>query len=291
MTWIKTEGKLKANTYLIDSGLFGGDHNMACFVVEGNKKKVLIDASGKMEGKKIIKKLKSMNLIPDILILTHSHWDHAGGTNPIVKEFPSIEVMASRHGIKSLQDARGFNQWFSDVSPVLRPVENVMPLKEGDVIDIGNLELRIFETPGHTNCSLSILDETNKTLFIGDSLGYKLDAELFIGPIMPPEYSEEKLLKTYAKVKEIDYNAICIAHFGMLTEELAKKLPDEARENYLYWRDFALARWKENPTKEHLIENMREKFNVLDLSEEMKTALAGMFGDWIVKGLTTAKLI
>ncbi|GAH57403.1 unnamed protein product, partial [marine sediment metagenome] len=61
----------------IDSGLFGGEHNMACFLIEGTTSKVLIDASGKMEGKKIAKKLVGMNLIPDKIILTHSHWDHA----------------------------------------------------------------------------------------------------------------------------------------------------------------------------------------------------------------------
>ncbi|MHA1267414.1 MAG: MBL fold metallo-hydrolase [Candidatus Helarchaeota archaeon] len=291
MEWIKDEKKLNANTYLIDSRLFGGEHNMACFLVQGTKKKALVDASGKMEGKKIAKKLQNLNLIPDLLILTHSHWDHAGGANKIRKQFPNIEIMASQHGIQSLLNAREFNKWFSDVSPVLRPVENVTPLTEGTVIDLGDLELEIFETPGHTNCSLSILDRKNKTLFIGDSIGYKLDAELFIGPIMPPEYNEEKLLSTIDKIKNLDYEAICMAHFGMLTGNLARELPDYAKENYFYWKDFALSKWQENPKKEHLIAAMEEKFAVLDLSSEMKHALAAMFGDWIIKGLTTANLI
>jgi len=291
LVWIKHEGKLNDNTYLIDSFLFGGEENMACFLVVGAKKKVLIDASGKAEGKRIAKKLQDMNLIPEILISTHSHWDHAGGINSIKESFPTIEVMASRHGIQSLQNAREFNKWFSDVSPRLKPVENVTPLKEGDLIDLGGLELEIYETPGHTNCCLSIFDRKNKNLFIGDSLGYKLNENLFIGPIMPPEYNEEKLLATYEKIKKIGYSTICMAHYGMLTGELAKDLPDDAKENYFYWRDFALARWKENPTKEHLIENMQEKFASLDTSDEMKRALASMFGDWIIKALTTAKKI
>ncbi|MHA1276895.1 MAG: MBL fold metallo-hydrolase [Candidatus Helarchaeota archaeon] len=290
MNWIKDEGKINENTYLIDSGLFGGEHNMACFVIQA-RDRVLIDASGKMEGRKIAKKLQDLKLVPDKLILTHAHWDHAGGCNPLLKKFPELEVMASHHGIQSLQNAREFNKWFSDVSPVLRPVENVTPLKDGDIIDIGGLELEIFDTPGHTNCSISILDRKNSNLIIGDSLGYKLDTNLFIGPIMPPEYSEQKLLKTFEKVKAIDYDTISMAHFGMLTGELAQDLPEYAKENYFYWKQFALARWKENPRKEHLIEAMQEKFGVLDLSAEMKTALAGMFGDWIVKGLKTAKLI
>lgn len=286
-----TEGKLNPNTYLIDSGLFGGEHNMACFVIQGNDKKVLIDASGKMEAKKIAKKLQEMQLIPDILIITHAHWDHAGGTNPLLKQFPNLEIMASQHGIGSLKNNRDFNKWFSDVSPVLRSVENVIPLKEGTILELGGLDLEIFETPGHTNCSLSILDHANKTLFIGDSLGYKLDANLFLGPMMPPEYNEQKLLKTFEKVKTIDYDAICMAHYGMLTGDLARDLPEYAKKNYIFWKDFAISKWKENPTKEHLVSAMVEKFDVLDISAEMKHALANMFGDWFVKALTTAKMI
>ncbi len=291
LAWIKQEGKLNENTYLIDSFLFGGEENMACFLIVGGKKKVLIDASGKSEGKRIAKKLIDLKLIPDMLILTHAHWDHAGGTNRIKAQFPQLEVMASRHGIESLRNAREFNKWFSDVSPRLKPIEDVTPLKEGMIIDIGDLELEIFETPGHTNCSLSILDRKNKTLFVGDSLGYKLNEDLFIGPIMPPEYSEEKLMATFEKVKKIEYTTICMAHYGMLTGKLAQNLPDYAKENYLFWRDFALSRWKENPSKIHLVESMQEKFASLDTSEEMKEALANMFGDWIIKGLQTAKML
>ncbi len=289
--WIKKEGKLNRNTYLIDSFLFGGEENMACFLIKGEKKQVLIDASGKSEGKRIVKKLKDLNSAPDILLLTHSHWDHAGGANTIREAFPNIEIMASHRGIASLKNSQEFNKWFSDVSPRLKPIENVTPLKEGTRIDIGGLELEVFETPGHTNCSLSILDRKNKNLFIGDSLGYKEHAELFLAPIMPPEYNHESLMKSCEKIKTIDYATICMAHYGMLTEDLAKTLPEYAKSQGLYWKEFLLSKWKENPTKEYILSVLREKFAVLDLSKEMKEALAAMFGDWMIKGLTTAKLI
>lgn len=289
--WIQDEGKLNENTYLIDSGLFGGEHNMACFLIEGKRSKVLIDASGKMEGKKIAKKLVALNKIPDKLILTHAHWDHAGGTNKILKQFPDMEVMASVYGIESLKNAREFNKWFSDVTPVLKPVENVTPLKDGTVIDIGGLELEIFETPGHTNCSLSILDRKNKSLFIGDALGYKYGSEVFLGPVMPPEYSEATLMKTYEKIKAINYESVCMAHYGMLTDDLARDLPDYAKENHLFWKDFTLARWKENPTKEYLINAFNEKFIIPDISPEKKYGIASLYGNFYVDGLQTANLI
>jgi glyoxylase-like metal-dependent hydrolase (beta-lactamase superfamily II) len=291
LSWIKEEGQLNENTYLIDSFLFGNEGNMACYLVEGEEKKVLIDASGKPEAKRIIKKLKDLGKIPDMLILTHSHWDHAGGTSVFKSEFPNMEIMASHQGINSLQNLQEYNQWFKDVSPRLKSVEDVTPLKEGVRLDLGGLELEIFETPGHTNCSICILDRKNKALFIGDSIGYKLGEDLLLGPIMPPEYSHDKLMKTYEKVKKIKYSSIFIAHFGYLTGELARNLPDTAKSNYLYWRDFALSKWNENSSKEYVIEAFRIQFSALNLTERQKDAYANMFGDWVVKGLQTAKLI
>jgi len=120
LSWIKAEGQLNENTYLIDSFLFGNEGNMACYLVEGKEKKVLIDASGKPEAKRIIKKLKDLGKIPDMLILTHSHWDHAGGTSVFKSEFPNMEIMASHQGINSLQNLQEYNQWFKDVSPRLK---------------------------------------------------------------------------------------------------------------------------------------------------------------------------
>ena len=159
-----------------------------------------------MEGKTVVKKLQKLNITPDALILTHSHWDHAGGGLNIKKGFPDIEIMASNLGIQSLKNPNEFNAAFSDITPKLRPIENITPLRDNDVIDIGGNELRIIETPGHTNCSISVFDETNKNLFIGDALGYVMLGVVFLAPIMAPEFSEKKLLSTIKKVRKFSGN-------------------------------------------------------------------------------------
>ncbi len=291
MGWIKTEGKLNDNTYLIDSLLFAQKESMACYLVVGKNKKVLIDASGKMEAKTIIKKLNGLNLIPDILILTHSHWDHAGGADRVLKAFPEMEIMACHLGIETLKKLQEYNKWFSDYSPKLKPLENVTPLKDGQIVDIGGLKLKIFETPGHTNCSISILDMKNKMLFTGDSLGYPIAENVFLAPLMPPEFSEEKLMLTVEKVKKINYETICPAHFGCFTDDLAKNIPENTKSAYKSWKEFLLSKWKENPTKEHVIEEMRKKFEKEGLGEKEADAYSNLFGDWYIKGLKTAKMI
>lgn len=291
--WIKQEGKLNAHTYLVDSLLFGTPENMACYVVEGKKKRVLIDASGKSEGRKLAIKLREMHLEPDILLLTHTHWDHAGGISMLKNEknFPKMEIMACHRGITSLRNATKFNEQFLNYSPKLPPVESVTSLKDGDAVDLGGVELAIFETPGHTNCSLSIMDQETKMLFVGDSIGYRFAEDLFIPPIMPPEFSEQQLQTSITKVEALDFATICPAHFGCFTGDLARKYPDDARAAYAYWKAYFISRWQETPEVGHVTDSFRSQLAGHGLSETKIHGLADMFGGWIISGLKGAHLL
>ena len=289
--WIKQEGKFFDNSYIIDSLLIAQKESMACYLVTGTKKNVLVDASGKMEGKTVAKKLLKMNISPDILILTHSHWDHAFGTLKIKKAFPDIEIMASHLGIESLKNPNEFNAAFSDITSKLRPIENVTPLKENEVIDIGDNELRIIETPGHTNCSISIMDERNKNLFVGDGMGYVMLGVVFLAPIMAPEFSEKNLLSTIEKVRNIDYKSITPAHYGCFTEEDAKNFPEKTEKYYYEWRDFLISKWKEKPDEHYIYEEMAKKIQPLGLTDTQATGYSELFGDWYIKGLKAANML
>ena len=293
MSWIQEEGKINDDTYLIDSLLFGTEKSMACYLVQGAKKSALIDASGKSEGRRIASKLKKMDLKPDILITSHSHWDHAGGASKILKKFPDIEIMAHKEGLEPLANPNEFNKWFPNFASHLEPLKegDVIPLKEGDVIDLGDLELEIFSTPGHTNCSISVLDKKNKNLFTGDSIGYKLTDEIHFGPIIPPEYSEKKLLKTYNKLKKVEFSSVCMAHFGLLKGELASNLIDSAKKRYFMWKEFILNNWKEKADEDYLEEELRKQLISMDMEPEKAELVAQIFAGWFIKGLKTANMI
>ncbi|TFF89029.1 MAG: MBL fold metallo-hydrolase [Promethearchaeota archaeon] len=289
--WIQDEGKLNEDTYLIDSLLFGTEKSMASYLIKGSEKNVLIDASGKSEGRRIARKLKKMDLIPDILITTHSHWDHAGGVSSIIKKFPSIEVMAHESGLDALANPNDFNKWFPTYAKNLKSVEDVIPLKDGDIIDLGNLELEVISTPGHTNCSICLLDKKNNSLFTGDSIGYKLNEEILFGPIMPPEFSEKKLLNTFEKLNSKEFSSVFMAHFGLLKGELASKLIDMAKSNYFLWKKFILNNWKENADPDSMEEKLRKELIKKSLGSEKAELVAEMFSDWFINGLREANMI
>ena len=290
MPWIVNEGKFNNNTYLFDSFQHEAEYSMGYYVIQGTKKRALIDTSGPIEAERFAKRLKNLDLIPDILILTHSHWDHAGGTTVFQKKFPNIEVFAAKPAIESLKNNSKYNESFSDVIPDLEPVENITPVKEGDIIDLGGMELLIFETPGHTKCSISILDQKNMILCVGDALGY-LWENFILPPIMPPEFSQEKLLSTFNKVKKIDYSVIACAHYGLLTEDAAEIFPTYAKFCYIFWRDFFISLLEKNHITEDVVNRFIDRLHELDSFYPEGKITYKMLVKWIIKGLKSAGLI
>ena len=290
MPWILNEGKFNNDTYLFDSFQGEAEYSMGYYILQGTKKRALIDTSGPIEAEKFAKKIKKLDLIPDILILTHSHWDHAGGTTVFQKKFPNIEVIAAKPAIESLKNNSKYNESFSDVITDLEPVDNIIPVKEGDIIDLGGLELLIYETPGHTNCSISILDQKNKILYLGDALGY-LWEKFILPPIMPPEFSQEKLLSTFNKVKNIDYSVIACSHYGLLTEDSAKILPTYAKFCYIFWRDYFISLLEKNHRTEDVVNSFIDRLHELDSFYPEGKITYKMLVEWIIKGLKSAGLI
>jgi len=290
MPWIVKEGKFNSDTYLFDSFQCDAEYSMGYYILQGTKKRALIDTSGPIEAEKFAKRIKNLDLIPDILILTHSHWDHAGGTRVFQKKFPNIEVFAAKPAIESLKNNSKYNESFSEVVTDLEPVDNITPVKEGDTIDLGGLELLIYETPGHTNCSISILDQKNMILYTGDALGYLWEKFIF-PPIMPPEFSQEKLLSTFNKVNNIDYSVIACSHYGLLTEDSAKILPMYAKFCYIFWRDFFISLLEKNHITEDVVNSFIDRLHELDSFYPEGKITYKMLVEWVIKGLKSAGLI
>ena len=290
MPWIVNEGKFNKNTYLFDSFQCDAEYSMGYYILQGTKKRALIDTSGPIEAERFAKRIKKLDLVPDILILTHSHWDHAGGTTVFQKRFPNIEVFAAKPAIESLKNNLKYNESFSEIITDLEPVENITPVKEGDIIDLGGMELLIYETPGHTNCSISILDQKNMTLYTGDALGYLWEKFIF-PPIMPPEFSQERLLSTFNKVKKIDYSVIACAHYGFLTDDVAEIFPTYAKFCYIFWRDFFISLLEKSHITEAVVSSFIDRLHELDSFYPEGKITYKMLVEWVIKGLKSAGLI
>lgn len=218
------------NISKIDFELSGVKRVGALYLIKGAKT-CIVDSGTKESSKKVIKTLDSVQAFPpDMIILTHSHWDHTQGVPTFCREAEKrgkkISIMASEKAISNLAD-QSWNTVFEDKHKYENVID-VEPLKDGQTVDLGGLELEIIDFSGHCADDIALYDKNNKTIFLGDSLGYKFEHYLFFPPFMPPFWSKDGFYSAAEKLKKIDYERICLAHFGCIDGKEAKDFPNES---------------------------------------------------------------
>jgi glyoxylase-like metal-dependent hydrolase (beta-lactamase superfamily II) len=225
-------GKINENTYLIDVKMFGVEKITSMFAVKGEKT-LLIDGGTSSEAPEIMGSLKNLGLLPvDYIVISHSHWDHHQAIPALLGEMPNkkVELLAHPKALPVLEDPSKAGYDFG-VGPLL-PIKGVNPIKEGDVLDIGGLELEVIYTPGHTIDCISLLDSKNRNMFVSDAVVDKIDETTCIPPLMPPSFDPNAYISTLEKLGKYDFQSICLGHYGMYYGQDVKDVLDEAKSMY-----------------------------------------------------------
>ena len=130
---------------------------------EKEKQCLIIDPAGSID--KILSKMKSLGLTAKYVVNTHSHADHTCGNNGILSK-TDAQLVAHQDDAKRISS--GLNKAFS-LAMGKRPSPKVhITVKDGDVIGLGQTELKVLHTPGHTPGSICLYGDGN--LFTGDTL-------------------------------------------------------------------------------------------------------------------------
>ena len=128
-----------------------------CYLLEGEKKAMLIDSAlGNIDLGGIVRGLTDK---PVAVINTHPHGDHIGGN----ADFTEIYI--------SKEDQEGYARDAGGKGPgrLPRPVPlETIGIEEGQEFDLGGRTLRVINTPGHSDGSISILDVERRLLYTGD---------------------------------------------------------------------------------------------------------------------------
>ena len=262
MSVIQQEGSINESTQLIDGGMFGALGFNAVYLIAGTRT-CLIDSGTKAEAPYLIKKLKRLHAFPpDLIILTHPHWDHTQGIPLMRKEAlkmgKKIEVLASAEAIQPLEDC-SFNNVFEIGS--CEAIEQVTPLRDGDTIDLGSTSLHIYDVPGHCRGHIAVFDTKSECLFAGDSVGNQYRDQLFMPTFMPPTWNTEDYLSSLKKMKQIPFKALCRGHFGCTTGEDARVGFDKSVEIFHLWWEFYERNANRLDDLNYLVTRMREEIN------------------------------
>ncbi len=205
----------------------------------------MINSGARSGAPSIFKKLKKLGAWPlEKLIITHSHWDHTQGViyfrEKVEEEGISpIEVFASEKAIPYLKN-QSYNSCFAAeayYSEFLN-IDGVKPLKDNEKIHIGeNLSLEIIETPGHMPDHISVYDMSNKTVFTGDTIGMHWFPDFYVCNSNSIYWKEKDYLESIEKLKSLDLEFLCIAHFGVITKEDIGRFFDNSVSMYYKWME------------------------------------------------------
>ncbi len=292
MVFINSEGKFNENSYLIDGQLFRLTGAMAIYVIENNGMRMMIDTSSEIAARKIVKKLKEFGLFPiHKLLLTHSHWDHVQGVEKLKKLMGDFEVLASENAIEDLKNPERMSEPYE---VTMNPVENVIPLKEGAIIDLNGLKLEVINVFGHSLDCIAIFDKKNKNIFLGEPIHHKWDHDTIIPNFMPPDFNEAELIKTIEKLRKMrkNLNSISLSHFGVWTDEDLDKIFNNMEEIHFKTKDAFIKWYNENPSAEYVTAKYQETF----IPDSKIITIENIHGlqlmiSWLIKGLKLSGFI
>ncbi len=140
------------------------------------KQAAVIDAG--WESQKIRDAASSAGFTITHILLTHTHFDHANDVR-VLSDLVGAKIVVHESEARALQD-----------------IPNVVTVKDGDHVQVGNLDFEVLHTPGHTPGSICF--KTGDLLFAGDTL--------FIGAIGRTDLEggdSEKMFQSLARLREL----------------------------------------------------------------------------------------
>lgn len=164
---------------------------------------------------------------PRAVLLTHVHFDHAGGTGTLVERYPELEVWVHELGAPHLIDPtrllasarRIYGDYFDllwgEVIPV--PAANLRVVRGGEI----DGEFEVAYTPGHAKHHVAFLHRPSRTAFTGDLSGIRIDDGPAFPPTPPPDIDPPAWHESLRRVEAWEPARLAYSHYGVATDAAA----------------------------------------------------------------------
>ncbi|KOP67270.1 Zn-dependent hydrolase [Bacillus sp. FJAT-18019] len=157
---------------------------------------------------------------PLIIINTHYHWDHVFGNN-IFKNCLIVSHQLCREIINTEWDKMIIKYSKFGMGEVEKCLPNLVFENE---LYFPEDQIRLLYTPGHTIDSISVLDEEEKVINVGDNIGDTMDE------IIPSLYCDKEFyIETINKYKKMNMETWISGHNVVLKKDVIEKIERELK--------------------------------------------------------------
>ncbi|QCR32850.1 MBL fold metallo-hydrolase [Lysinibacillus sp. SGAir0095] len=141
-----------------------------CYIVSNKQKDCILFDPGE-ESSKIIKVLRSNQLKPIAIFLTHAHFDHIGAVDEL-RELFNVPLYIHEKEVAWLGDPmkNGSGKYAELPDYIVKRPEEEHIIRKEQSFDILNVSFKAVFTPGHSPGSISYIFEEDGFAIVGDTL-------------------------------------------------------------------------------------------------------------------------
>jgi glyoxylase-like metal-dependent hydrolase (beta-lactamase superfamily II) len=268
---LDSDFQINEHCYQIDTTQWTLPKVGVVYVVK-SEKTFLIDAGTSQTNEKILSTLEEFKISPEsvnAIVVTHEHYDHGAGAAGLLKKMPNAFVYASEKTAEILRNPTEFlettKRHYGDADVLVSdypPVSDIHIVKEGNRFDLGNgISLEVIALPGHTPGGIGLFEPKTKTLFAGDAVcNYNEEFEFYMPPSFPELFNYEKYLKSLDKMLRINFEYLCMGHFGTQKQPKAKQVIRRAAEAAKEWKDIIVDIYGKTKSEEQVYNALIERY-------------------------------
>ena len=148
---------------IIGNLYYVGTYDLAVFLITSDEGHILINTGAQSSTSMIENSMESLGFkLKDVKILLtmQAHWDHTAALAEI-KEMTGAEMWATADDAPVLEDGGVSDRHFGGKES-FKPISVSHIINDGDLIELGDIQLKVLETPGHSNGSVSYTMTVNE---------------------------------------------------------------------------------------------------------------------------------
>ena len=210
--------------HTIDLRFQGTPGIIAAYLLQSGQNLALIETGpGSCHGA-LVEGIQALGLSPSAIkhvFLTHIHLDHAGGAGWWAQQGAQVYVhgKGAPHVIDPAKLIDSATRIYGDKmdslwGPILpAPADRVTVLQDGDIVQVGDIAITAWDTPGHARHHLAFI--VDDLCFTGDVAGVRLAGSDYLSvAAAPPQFEPSPYVSSVERLLAASFRKLYLAHFG-----------------------------------------------------------------------------